>query len=48
MGHVDARRLGLVVTEVGFRLSSSPDTVRAPDLDDVVQGFRCNVRDIFE
>ena len=32
IGHVDARRLGLVLTEVGFRLSSSPDTVRAPDL----------------
>ena len=30
--HVNARRLGLVVTEVGFRLASSPDTVRAPDL----------------
>jgi Uma2 family endonuclease len=30
--HVDARRLGFVLTEVGFRLSSSPDTVRAPDL----------------
>jgi Uma2 family endonuclease len=30
--HVDARGLGLVLTEVGFRLSSSPDTVRAPDL----------------
>ena len=32
IGHVDARRLGIVVTEVGFRLSSSPDTVRAPDV----------------
>lgn len=30
--HVNARRLGFVVTEVGFRLASSPDTVRAPDL----------------
>jgi Uma2 family endonuclease len=32
IGHVDARGLGLVLTEVGFRLSSSPDTVRAPDV----------------
>ena len=32
IGHVDAGHLGLVVTEVGFRLASSPDTVRAPDL----------------
>ena len=32
MQHVDARRLGFVLTEVGFRLASSPDTVRAPDL----------------
>jgi Uma2 family endonuclease len=30
--HVDTRRLGFVLTEVGFRLASSPDTVRAPDL----------------
>jgi Uma2 family endonuclease len=30
--HVDTRRLGYVLTEVGFRLASSPDTVRAPDL----------------
>ncbi len=30
--YTNARRLGLVLTEVGFRLSSSPDTVRAPDL----------------
>ncbi len=32
IGHVDTHRLGFVLTEVGFRLSSSPDTVRAPDL----------------
>lgn len=30
--HVRARRLGSVVTEVGFKLASNPDTVRAPDL----------------
>ena len=32
IGHVDTHRLGFVLTEVGFRLSSSPDTVRAPIL----------------
>ena len=31
MQHVDARRLGFVLTEVGFRLASTPDTVRAPE-----------------
>src|SRR5438094_4372444 len=30
--HVLAGRLGVVVTEVGFRLSRDPDTVRAPDI----------------
>ena len=30
--HVGARRLGRVWTEVGFRLSHDPDTVRAPDI----------------
>ena len=30
--HVQSTGVGLVLTEVGFRLSSSPDTVRAPDL----------------
>lgn len=30
--HVRARRLGVIVTEVGFRLASGPDTVRAPDV----------------
>jgi Uma2 family endonuclease len=30
--HVQATGSGLVFTELGFRLSSSPDTVRAPDL----------------
>lgn len=30
--HVRARKLGSVVTEVGFKLASNPDTVRAPDL----------------
>ena len=30
--HVRPRRLGAVVTEVGFKLRSSPDTVRAPDI----------------
>jgi len=31
-GHVRSRRLGKVFTEVGFKLASSPDTVRAPDV----------------
>ena len=31
-GYVDEKRLGLVGTEVGFRLSRNPDTVRAPDV----------------
>ena len=30
--HVQSTGIGLVFTELGFRLSSSPDTVRAPDL----------------
>lgn len=30
--HVRARKLGVVCTEVGFKLASNPDTVRAPDL----------------
>ncbi|HEY0872806.1 MAG TPA: Uma2 family endonuclease [Vicinamibacterales bacterium] len=30
--HVRANRLGQVWTEVGFRLASNPDTVRAPDI----------------
>lgn len=30
--HVRARRLGVVLTEVGFTLSREPDTVRAPDI----------------
>jgi Uma2 family endonuclease len=30
--HLRSNSTGLVLTEVGFRLSSSPDTVRAPDL----------------
>ena len=30
--HVGSTGSGVVLTEVGFRLSSSPDTVRAPDL----------------
>jgi Uma2 family endonuclease len=30
--HVEAARLGRVVTEVGFVLVRNPDTVRAPDL----------------
>ena len=30
--HVRSARSGLVLTEVGFRLASSPDTVRAPDV----------------
>jgi Uma2 family endonuclease len=31
-GYIQDRRLGVVVTEVGFKLASSPDTVRGPDL----------------
>ncbi len=31
-GYVHPRQLGLVVTEVGFKLASNPDTVRAPDV----------------
>ena len=30
--HVDERQLGEVITEVGFKLASNPDTVRAPDI----------------
>jgi Uma2 family endonuclease len=30
--HVRRLKLGAVVTEVGFKLASDPDTVRAPDL----------------
>jgi Uma2 family endonuclease len=30
--HTRSRGLGVVVTEVGFKLASNPDTVRAPDL----------------
>lgn len=30
--HVRSQRLGLVLTEVGFKLKSKPDTVRGPDL----------------
>ena len=30
--HVEDHNLGVVVTEVGFKLASNPDTVRAPDL----------------
>lgn len=30
--HVRSRRLGLVQTEVGFKLFRDPDTVRAPDI----------------
>ena len=30
--HVEDRNLGVVVTEVGFKLASNPDTVRGPDL----------------
>ena len=30
--HVKSRRLGDVVTEVGFKLEVDPDTVRAPDI----------------
>jgi Uma2 family endonuclease len=31
-GYVEAQNLGAVVTEVGFKLASNPDTVRAPDI----------------
>src|SRR5258706_3544973 len=30
--YVQSRKLGVVVTEVGFKLASDPDTVRAPDI----------------
>jgi Uma2 family endonuclease len=30
--HVRSRSLGAVMTEVGFKLKSNPDTVRAPDI----------------
>ncbi len=30
--HLHGRSLGVVVTEVGFKLASNPDTVRAPDV----------------
>ena len=30
--HVDQKGLGVVSTEVGFRLTRNPDTVRAPDV----------------
>lgn len=30
--HVRSRRLGVILTEVGFKLKSNPDTVRAPDI----------------
>jgi Uma2 family endonuclease len=30
--HVTSRHLGEIWTEVGFRLASAPDTVRAPDV----------------
>lgn len=30
--HVQSRKLGVVMTEVGFKLASNPDTVRAPDI----------------
>ena len=30
--HISERGLGVVVTEVGFKLAANPDTVRAPDV----------------
>ena len=30
--HLRGRRLGIVGTEIGFKLTSNPDTVRGPDL----------------
>jgi Uma2 family endonuclease len=30
--HLRGRRLGIVGTEIGFKLASNPDTVRGPDL----------------
>lgn len=30
--HVQSGKLGAVMTEVGFKLASNPDTVRAPDI----------------
>jgi Uma2 family endonuclease len=37
--HLDGRHLGVVSTEVGFKLASNPDTVRAPDV-----AFLCQER----
>lgn len=31
-GYVESTKLGVAFTEVGFRLASNPDTVRAPDV----------------
>src|SRR3970040_1094947 len=36
--HVRAHALGAVVTEVGFVLATTPDTVRAPDLAFIHRG----------
>lgn len=36
--HATKRRLGVVVTELGFKLKSNPDTVRAPDLAFIREG----------
>ena len=35
--HLEGRRLGAVLTEVGFTLARDPDTVRAPDISFVCQ-----------
>jgi Uma2 family endonuclease len=32
LAHVEPRRLGEVMVEVGYRLATDPDTVRAPDV----------------
>lgn len=32
LAHVEPRRLGEVMVEVGYRLTTDPDTVRAPDV----------------
>lgn len=36
--YIEKRNLGNISTEVGFRLSRNPDTVRAPDLAFVASG----------
>jgi Uma2 family endonuclease len=43
--YVESRHLGVVLTEVGFKLASNPDTVRGPDLA-FIRGTRLPARDL--